>query len=245
MSQRGRTGWRGWVVRGALCVVLGVVTTVGVAWGAAYSQTGWQAAEFRGFSGPGNVYQEPGAWWVEAVSTPLRLRRGAYKAGTGANYAPLVFGPPYDGEARTAPTELHHWNEAWGNIRLRQPPTAGTEDQHLGVEEGCGWPRVVLWCSFGWKQEGSGWRDAVFGGIELPKGKWWHLRALPLRPVWSGIAVDTFVYAVLWWVLLASLGGLASWRRSVRYRRGRCADCGYDLVHKFESGCPECGWNRA
>ena len=51
-----------------------------------------------------------------------------------------------------------------------------------------------------------------------------RLRRLPIRPVWLGLAVDTLLYAVLLWLLLAAPGAL---RRYLRARRGRCPVCAY------------------
>ncbi len=64
---------------------------------------------------------------------------------------------------------------------------------------------------------------------------------LPLRPIWPGFAVNTAFYAVILWLLLR---GPFALRRYVRWKRGHCIKCGYDLRGKFDAGCPECGWNR-
>ena len=68
------------------------------------------------------------------------------------------------------------------------------------------------------------------------------IKILPLRPVWSGFALNTGLYALallvlycLWWLS----------RRFIRNLRGRCLKCGYDLRGKLTSGCSECGWRRA
>lgn len=61
-------------------------------------------------------------------------------------------------------------------------------------------------------------------------------RTMPIFPIWSGLLVNTALYASLVW--LATFGlGIA--RRAKRTRRGRCAECGYELAGLTK--CPECG----
>ncbi len=61
---------------------------------------------------------------------------------------------------------------------------------------------------------------------------------LPLRPIWSGLAADTAVFAACSWMLAAVLGGA---RAALRRSRGCCARCGYDLRGLAGAPCPECG----
>ncbi len=49
----------------------------------------------------------------------------------------------------------------------------------------------------------------------LPVSTW---RALPLRPIWPGFAVNTIIYAVLVWLLVA---GVVQARRYIRRKRGQ------------------------
>jgi hypothetical protein len=65
---------------------------------------------------------------------------------------------------------------------------------------------------------------------------------------WIGTphAVPFLVNSALWslpWLVLMLLAvhGL----RRARRRHGHCPTCNYDLNHEHDSGCPECGWNRA
>jgi hypothetical protein len=68
---------------------------------------------------------------------------------------------------------------------------------------------------------------------------------MPMRPIWSGLAVNTLVFAGA----IAALHWLAVWplrlaRDVSRVRSGRCIECGYDLGYDYLHGCPECGWRR-
>jgi hypothetical protein len=74
---------------------------------------------------------------------------------------------------------------------------------------------------------------------------WLPLRSagLPLCPVWPGFLIDTLFYGMIWFGLLF---GYTSVRRALRCRLGRCPHCGYDL-HGHIGGRggadrrPECG----
>lgn len=59
---------------------------------------------------------------------------------------------------------------------------------------------------------------------------------LPLKPRWSGLAVNTGFYAAILWMLFAGPGGV---RRLRRVRRGLCAECGYPVGGS--TVCTECG----
>jgi hypothetical protein len=124
-----------------------------------------------------------------------------------------------------------------------------------------GWPCLALWCDFrarvcstalsapAWmKARKSDLLGEPVGGIALP---WphvtpdWHseppppLTALPCRPLWRGLTIDTLSFALFWWGTLCGPGAV---RRRFRKRRGRCPHCGYDLrATPAGSPCPECG----
>ena len=57
---------------------------------------------------------------------------------------------------------------------------------------------------------------------------------LPLRPIWTGFALNTILFAVLLWLLFAL-------RRMIRHKRGLCVKCAYDLRGADHEACPECG----
>ena len=67
------------------------------------------------------------------------------------------------------------------------------------------------------------------------------LRHVPTRPIWYGLLLDSLLYAVLLWSMLA--GSWATLRVS-RLRRCRCPACNYDLRGDLAHACPECGWRR-
>ena len=70
-------------------------------------------------------------------------------------------------------------------------------------------------------------------------------RGLPLTPLWTGLMVNTILYALAIAVLYPIGEGLVrAVRRRIRQRLGLCVRCGYDLRGLDTPGCPECGWGR-
>ncbi len=66
-------------------------------------------------------------------------------------------------------------------------------------------------------------------------------RVICLRPDWRSLGLDTLCFAVLWWAILMFRTSL---KRRLRFKRGLCPECAYDLRHDLAKGCPECGWRR-
>jgi hypothetical protein len=61
-------------------------------------------------------------------------------------------------------------------------------------------------------------------------------------PLWPGFAIDTILYAAAWWALLFTpLPLYRTARRRFRVSRGMCGACGYDLKGSPGAACPECG----
>lgn len=71
----------------------------------------------------------------------------------------------------------------------------------------------------------------VTGGIQR--------RLLPLRPMTLGFIVNSLLYGIALWLLVAGPLAFIRWRR--RRRIGHCATCGYDLRGATHERCPECG----
>ena len=66
-------------------------------------------------------------------------------------------------------------------------------------------------------------------------------RAIPMIPIWSGLAFDTLAFGGSMFLTATIWTGV---RRRLRFARGRCPACGYDLSFDLSAGCPECGWRR-
>ena len=78
-------------------------------------------------------------------------------------------------------------------------------------------------------------------GFEIPSWfpKRFHGRTLPLRPMWPGFLYSTLVYGAFAWPVLCAPGFLRKRCRLRRRRRGLCVWCKYP-VRAF-AVCPECG----
>lgn len=242
MSQRGRTGWRRWVVRGAVCVVLGVVTTVGVAWGSA-----WRRGDSTKFS----------SWsWTDPYVCIVR-------EGWGTTEIRWLGGAMDESKAVLLATMKYDQEHTYGRWPIRFPPDAATFRverrfqprtdirtagwQDCRVETEYGWPLRALWL---WQDEQFGsvhgaippWDDSVAARQRFPGQSW---GGLPLLPKWSGLVANTCFYALCWAGFLIASPLVRVFRHRRSRCRGHCPMCGYDLVHKLDAGCPECGWNRA
>jgi hypothetical protein len=115
-----------------------------------------------------------------------------------------------------------------------------------------GWPLRSAWCEL--KSPGSVRPNAgrmslywiqvtgIEGGIQVslpPRriaGFFDVPRVLPLRPIWSGFAVNTIFYAAILWLLIP---GAFVLRRFLRRRRGLCPACAYPMGEG--AVCTECG----
>ena len=101
-----------------------------------------------------------------------------------------------------------------------------------------GWPALTLWYE---SETPDGWMPTggIAGGIKL-LGFWEHEvrfpKALPIRPIWPGLAVNTLFYAAVLWLLIP---GPFALRRFIRVRRGLCPKCAYPMGHS--DACSECG----
>ncbi len=108
---------------------------------------------------------------------------------------------------------------------------------------------AALWCELtrDWSPlRGRYAASQISGGILLaPQGSYdpeaFELRALPLRPMLPGFAVNTLLYGTLLWLVIP---GPFALRRHIRRKRGLCVACGYDLRHADHAACPECGRRR-
>jgi hypothetical protein len=108
-----------------------------------------------------------------------------------------------------------------------------------------GWPLPALTCAVHWKQQilNSNVIYRVEGGVQLPRDAEFNPRALPLRPLWPGFAMNTLLAAVAWWLVFWAV---SSARRGWRRRRGRCLQCGYPRQGLAQlAACPECGCNQS
>lgn len=109
-----------------------------------------------------------------------------------------------------------------------------------GLDDARGFPALAVWCTW---VEGKNLR----GGIALPDATQTAgavvfttgtRRALPYYPIWQGLLVNTAFYGGLFFILVRAVPLLLYLRRA---RRGLCPHCGYDRMGDYSLPCPECG----
>lgn len=137
---------------------------------------------------------------------------------------------------------MHDQPASWGTFSSASLPA---EPMQMGADWSFGWPKRSLWFQVRARRSlntVSG--DVIEGGrviAGMPSAVLHNFRALPLWPLWNGLIVNTLIYASIWFALLSVP---AIMQRRLRIRRGRCPKCGYVLHPDAHRGCPECGHDR-
>jgi hypothetical protein len=207
-----------WVIRAIVCLLLGAVMTIAVAWGICI----WH---------PESVSRED---WTQTTVWPtalpddwLSLKIALFVRFTDS-YTLTEF------VATGFPLGRPEHVQAW-MIRAGWPFRALRSERYRVESPGArygalNWSRPATWSE----------------GIALPELPDWvvasrHRQVLPNQVDSIGFVLNTLFYAaVSAWMWFA----FGSARPGIRRRRGRCPMCGYDLRGTLEKGCSECGWNR-
>lgn len=221
-------------------LVLGLITTVAVAWLCAWFMPLGRMRNETTYS-----QDQVPRWIVQTRSLPGVVQVEAWF--NDGEYAPAVQAPPAWSGIRADPGHqvADDWSRRWSGGFERPIATAA------------GWPALALT-----------WRATTAGGLQGPRA-WTRLeayatptfdsmiggalhdhhgrqalangaieRVLPLTPIVSGLTLNTAVYATVWALMLTY------WRAGRRLQRvasERCACCRYSLRGLPEPRCPECG----
>jgi len=227
-------------IRILLVLILGVVTTFGVAWGCMITRllpdtSGTQGYAFEGGTNAG--------WWI-----------GSVEVGFGWRSCALYTDLPWITGGRVTPEPLPDWIDQ----STPHPPLLEGE---VTAQVTCGWPNLCLTA----QQRGTDNTEAYIarggpvqpgvGAQEVLWDAWDHainlspqdraftrrFAAIPLGIIWPAFLMNVVLYTSAWLALwLLTFGA----RRFVRFSRGRCVTCGYDLRGQTDNACSECGRGR-
>lgn len=230
------------LVKLVVFVVLGAVTTVGVAWGICGPE-GWSTSTDN--SGKVVSYfpidaSDAELWDRYAPDNwPAPGSRTEYQeCGAYTRSLPVVVEP---GALSNDEVDLAEFVRRTGRFDLIPallPDSARFRELlqrtgSVGVwASEYGWPLRCLTID-GWESRSNlGVISVGADGIILFDRTW------PRRVVVPRLLINTFSYAFVLWLLWSAPFAT---RRLIRRRRGRCVRCGYDLRHADHDVCPECG----
>ncbi len=202
----------------AVCVVIGVVVNVLVAWGCILVPRPWPVAAYQEQAVTCWNFKAP-AWWP-----PPDYGSKKHKAGVSHQwlYVKTTDSPSREFETHGISIGLPFrtlrsvWAYAW-ELEGSDAVTAVEPQREYATSpflDGMPLPSVL--------QHGD-LKNTL----------------LPIMPIWLGFSANTLLYGALAWGVLFAPGVVRRWRRR---RRGACVGCGYDLKGIAPGGvCPECG----
>jgi len=205
-----------WLARILVCLILGAITTVAVAWGCALLI----------FEADGSLTRVTERFVILDGST---LHVFAMNRGLGWQWVEH-YRRAYTDEV----AERYKADEYLHLEQMAEHPCALRDTRDFTVEYNYsfGWPFPSI--SMYALTSDNVWR--IHG--ELGVGQ---THSLPLLPWPMHSLLDSLFYAAIWGAIFF---GFTTARRLIRAKRGRCPRCGYDLRGNLDAGCPECGWNR-
>lgn len=221
------------------CALLGLLTTVIVAWIAAllHQRPGTRLTNFGSIVEYFPDRDNSRLWYF----TRTRASCGTALVIVSSHHDVPKTGPIPDIEPTRAlkRAELPGWSVMAERPGIALTPTLSSPPVRF-VDEGYGWPWPALAQRFM-----PSWRSGLpaltlNGGLRLSP----MLRflgkdsTLPLRPIVGGLLANAAVAAALW---MAALMIFAALRGRWRHQHGHCARCGYDLTGAAHGACPECG----
>ncbi len=201
----------------SLCFLLGVITSVIVAWwfvlfDGSVASSDEKLGEFQVNGWYGEATMRSGVVTVQAWNaTDVRLR----------------------------PTP-QHWIEPPWWVDLDEPPEESFEIDALAT----GWPWPSLHYARELGEDGVDDHGVVVGTNPLTdlSENWVEVDRLPIAPVWSGALGDALVLGAAWYVI-AFIGLPWRWQRIRRRKKlNLCQYCGYDQRSSVsQECCSECG----
>lgn len=221
-----------------VCVLLGVVTTIAVAWACAAWVDPYATIQPSPRESGGAANGRHYAFWIVGESEALGTMRthSQWWGGPSNNRGEqrgLFFGPPEPLIPKWAPFLVPSADIPAG-------------PQHVRVADARGWPFLAMWSGLSYDepiQLPTKTPTIMHGLVVNPSAMsgpspGTTVRMLPLALIWSGFLADIAFYSLVWFALLMLI---VARRRVFRLRKGCCVICGYDLRGTPHGKCPECG----
>jgi len=219
------------MIRIILCLILGTITTVAVAWGIT-STPNWPSSIPTSLDATlyDSLLNYADEKWLYGDAEALSAHGGRFK-GVGSTvqaWSVFWYKNSYpDFPARVVIRIQSGWPQhALATVGLQENVDALGGIQSRGLEP--------LWIGGMPAPDWLRFRSTSVDGLR-------HAPPILLCPLWPGFVIDTLFYGAIWGGVFF---GFTSAKRFIRARRGRCPRCGYDLRGNFSAGCSECGWQR-
>lgn len=227
------------VCRVAGAILLGVATTVAVAWLLALYVDGGKAAVSRwsrGFKSdvatqivptPPHHPQQDG---VHVVQVKRYWRRGTEI---------VEVWPAWSDDSNHPPHGSPHALVEGTSFAAEMKERFDRSEAPCAWWRADGWPLLALSAEARWVSYDALGISKVNGGVLMDSRNVFPddgVRILPLQPIWSGLIINTVLYISLWFAIF-SVGDI---RPMLRRRRGQCVHCGYQLLPE-QARCSECG----
>lgn len=229
------------IARIASCLLLGLVTTIGVAWSLSVVQP--ISAPLESCREPVPRHLFPGfPTNIRPWSARIERRKGAgyqlYITKLTLQLGNEWYNPKLRFNSRDLPTWTGLFSAPW------RYGDAWPGNRTLRASLARGWPLPCVFSTYGSTNTLPGTLSPrgfgitinhqvrVAGSTPLPA-------TLPYRPIPLGLTLDTLFFAWLWATLLFAPRAI---RAHLRRRRNLCPQCGYPLVNLPPAAlCPECG----
>lgn len=220
---------------------IGTIASVAAAWGCAAWSSTFHTPPYGGYvSIDGRA-----VGFAYYHSFGVSIGRGSRSASLDGRIPARTVWPSTTSPGATTPRQP----PAWACLPSEVAQRSLREDQSL-VEFGAGFPFRMLRCHTEAPPTLAGRTMTyhVIGGVALkPRfhamigATGFEERALPLIPIWWGLAGNASLYAL---ILGGSYSAIGAFHRHRRLRSGRCPRCDYPQLELGRCVCPECGWSR-